>query len=58
MTEDFIRELIEPLNENECVELKENWFDRDGIGEYISAISNAATAHGEDFGLYDMGSRK
>ena len=35
--------------EKEWIEFKENWYDRDGIGKYISALSNAATLCGVPF---------
>ena len=43
MDEIFLKELISIENEIECIELKENWYDRVKIGEYISALSNSAT---------------
>ena len=42
-------------DEPEWFEFKENWFDLDGIGQYISALSNAAVMAGEPFGYLVWG---
>lgn len=39
----IIKELTKYEFEEEWFEFKENWFDANGIGEYISALSNVAT---------------
>ncbi|MCI6113870.1 MAG: ATP-binding protein [Spirochaetales bacterium] len=36
-------------SEEEWFEYKENWFDAHGIGEYISALSNAAAIRGLEY---------
>lgn len=52
-------ELVERLRaqprESEWLEFKENLSDPDGIGEYISALSNSATLHGETRGYLVWG---
>lgn len=42
---DKILELCEYSDEQEWLEFKENWFQPDALGEYISAMSNAAAFH-------------
>ena len=41
--------------ESEWFEFKTNWFDADGIGEYISALANAATMTGKEKGFLIWG---
>lgn len=41
--------------ESEIVEYKENWFEPDGVGEYISALSNSAALLGEPYGYLIWG---
>lgn len=47
---DFLEEILKDLcsyeNEQEWFEFKENWFEADKLGEYISALSNAAASLG------------
>lgn len=54
-----IRELIENLltykDEYEWLDFKENWFNKDGIGEYISALSNGAALSGKEYGFMVWG---
>ncbi len=54
MTEDEARRLVRFLlsqgSEIEWVEHKHNFADPDGIGEYVSALSNSAAIAGQDFG--------
>lgn len=38
----IIKDIIDYHSEEEWFEFKENWFEAHGIGEYISALSNAA----------------
>lgn len=66
MTETGLRNLIDELralpSETEWVEFKENKFDQDEIGEYISALSNSACLHDKPkaylvFGLTDKDHR-
>ncbi len=42
--------LVELIKDDECkwIEYKENWFDRERLGQYISAMSNAAAFRGEE----------
>ena len=51
----YIKELIEQDFENEYVELKVNWFNKEELGEYICAISNSAAEHNVDFGYFIWG---
>ena len=44
-----IQNILKYSKEEEWFELKENWFDAQGIGEYISALSNAAAICKKDF---------
>lgn len=46
MTERLLRELLAMKHETEWLEFKTNLRDRDVIGEYISALSNAAALSG------------
>ena len=52
---DAIRKLIKRNAEEEWFEFKENWYDPNGIGEYISSISNAAVMAGEEQGYLVWG---
>lgn len=47
--EAIVKELIAHTSEEEWFEFKENWYEEDGIGEYISSMSNAAAMLGKDF---------
>ena len=40
---ELVKELIAYPNETEWLEFKTNYYNADGIGEYISALSNSAT---------------
>lgn len=44
--EKIVESLLE-YSEEEWFEFKENWFEPHGIGEYISALSNAAAIKGK-----------
>ena len=46
---EIIEECISYENEREWFEFKENWFEKDQIGEYISSLSNSAAILGRDF---------
>ena len=46
----IIKELLSYPTEEEWFESKENWYQPDVIGEYISALSNAAALKGRPFG--------
>lgn len=52
---EYLKELIKQEYENEYIEFKHNWKNKDELGEYISAISNSATIHGVDFGYFIWG---
>lgn len=42
--------LISFKDEYEWLDFKENWFSKDEIGEYISAIANGAALSGREYG--------
>lgn len=44
-----IWELIKYCKERNWVEFKVNWYEPNAVGEYISAMSNAATLEGEQY---------
>ena len=44
----MVKELISYTSEEEWFEFKENWYDPNGIGEYISSLSNVAAMLGKD----------
>ncbi len=52
---DLFENLISFKEEYEWLDFKENWFSKDGIGEYISAISNGAALCGKEFGYIIWG---
>lgn len=45
-----IKELCSYNDEQEWFEFKENWFEPNELGEYISALSNAAAFHYQEIG--------
>ncbi|MBP5551265.1 MAG: putative DNA binding domain-containing protein [Bacilli bacterium] len=45
MDKNYAKELISMKSEREWIELKENWYNRTEIGEYISALSNSAALY-------------
>ena len=53
--EDLIRNLISLPHEYEWLDFKGNWFSKDEIGEYISAISNGAALCGREYGYVVWG---
>ena len=53
--EEKIRELISYKEEREYFEFKENWFEPNALGEYISALSNSAFLSGKDNGYFIWG---
>jgi predicted HTH transcriptional regulator len=56
MTEtQFLDDLISYSYETEWFDFKENWYDPNGIGEYISAISNSSAVAGRAFGYLIWG---
>ena len=50
-----IQSLLEYPREQEWFEFKANWFEPNPLGEYISALANAAAFHGRDFGYLVWG---
>lgn len=46
---EIIKDIVNHYSEEEWFEFKENWFEAHGIGEYISALSNAAALCRKDF---------
>ena len=55
-------ELLEKINElrlyeyeREWFEFKENWFNLDELGQYISALSNSAASYGQKNGFFIWG---
>lgn len=48
----YIKEINEECisyeSEREWFEFKDNWFEKDQIGEYISSLSNSAAILGRD----------
>lgn len=53
--EKIVRELIDYPREANWFEFKENWYEPNGIGEYISSLSNAAALEGQAFGYLVWG---
>lgn len=54
-TEKIILDLCSNADEQEWYEFKENWFQPDALGEYVSALSNAATFHHKSFAYFIWG---
>ncbi|AMO20305.1 RNA-binding domain-containing protein [Flavobacterium columnare] len=52
---ELIDNLIKQPNESEWVEFKENFHSENEIGERISALSNGASIHNQDFGYLVFG---
>ncbi|MBR6470495.1 MAG: hypothetical protein IKS83_01735 [Victivallales bacterium] len=53
--EPVVRNLHEYPHEQEWFEFKVNWFEPNGLGEYISALANAAAYQGQEFGYLVWG---
>lgn len=53
--EKLINELCSYPYEKEWFEFKENWFEADELGKYISALANAAAYEGQDYGYLIWG---
>ncbi len=51
----IIKDLIERKNEEEWFEFKENWYNPQQLGTYISAISNVAAVFGKKEGYFVWG---
>ena len=52
---EIIKNLISHQTEEEWFEFKENWYEAHGIGEYISALSNAAAICRQEYGYLVWG---
>lgn len=52
---DLIEKLLAYKDEYEWLDFKENWFNKDEIGEYISAIANGAALFGMEYGYIVWG---
>lgn len=52
---DLLETLLSYKDEYEWLDFKENWFSKDEIGEYISAIANGAALCGKEFGYIVWG---
>ena len=48
----IVKELTEYATEEEWFEFKENWFQPEALGEYVSALSNAAAFHYKKYAYY------
>ena len=51
----LVKSLIQYGTEKEWFEFKENWFEAHALGEYISALSNAAAMQGRSAGYFVWG---
>lgn len=51
----IVKELIEYPTEANWFEFKEDWYEPNGIGEYISSLSNAAALEGRECGYLVWG---
>lgn len=51
----IVKELITYPTEANWFEFKENWYEPNGIGEYISSLSNAAALEGQEYGYLVWG---
>ena len=54
---DILENLLSFSDEYEWLDYKENWFSKNEIGEYISAISNGAALCGKEVGYLVWGIR-
>lgn len=52
---EIINELLQFSKEKELSEFKENWFQPVTLGEYVSALSNAAALVGKEYGYFVWG---
>lgn len=52
---DHIENFLRFEDEYEWLDFKENWFSKDGIGEYISAVANGACLSGKEYGYVIWG---
>ncbi|MBR3674236.1 MAG: putative DNA binding domain-containing protein [Clostridia bacterium] len=51
----LVLDLCKETNEQEWFEFKENWFQPDKLGEYVSALSNAAAFHHKKYAYFIWG---
>ena len=51
----IVKSLISHKHEEEWFEFKENWFESQALGEYISGMSNAAAMVGEEYAYFVWG---
>lgn len=51
----IVKELCTYSDEQEWFEFKENWFQPEALGEYVSALSNAATFHHRPYAFFVWG---
>jgi len=51
----IVKELVASKTEFEWFEFKENWFEAKVLGEYISALSNAAAINNREFAYFIWG---
>ena len=51
----IVKNFISHKHEEEWFEFKENWFESHALGEYISAMSNAAAMAGEEYAYFVWG---
>ena len=52
---EIIEELRKYDSEREWLEFKENWFNADKLGEYVSALSNSAAVAGKKIAYFVWG---
>lgn len=52
---DLIENFLRFEDEYEWLDFKENWFSKDEIGEYISAVANGACLSGKEYGYVIWG---
>ena len=52
---ELLSELLQFSKEREWFEFKENWFEPIALGEYVSALSNAAALVGKEFAYFVWG---
>lgn len=50
----IVKELCAYDDEQEWFEFKENWFQPETLGEYVSAMSNAAAFHYKKYGILSV----
>ena len=51
----LVKDLCAYSDEQEWFEFKENWFQPETLGEYVSALSNAAAFHHREFAFLIWG---